>query len=218
MARVHRAAVEAVVVTATAAAAALLLATGCSVPTNVTGTAGEPSVSVSSAVGGQPSVPGSPLSQDLLAVLPQCASIEPQPGVSSGLPETTLACLGAGGPVALSGLRGPLIINTWASWCAPCRSELPALASFAESTQEVSVLGLNVSDDQSAAADLWAQLLMPFPSVIDPQGDTRADLGWIGLPVTYFVDAEGVIVARHDGAVTDPAQWREMAEQHLGVP
>jgi len=79
------------------------------------------------------------------------------------------------------------------------------------------VLGLNVSDDPAAAADLWAQLLMPFASLTDPQAATRADLGWIGLPVTYFVDSQGVIVARHDGAVTDEAEWRQLAQQHLGV-
>ena len=79
------------------------------------------------------------------------------------------------------------------------------------------MLGLDVADDPVAAAQLWSELGLPFPSVTDPDAMTRAELRWIGLPVTYFVDAEGVVVHRHDGAVTDPDEWAAMAAEHLGV-
>lgn len=194
--------------------AALLLA-ACSSPTDVTDSAGDPTQRPSApAVDGGGDVP-----PELQARLPACPTSIEAAEVAQGLPPVALPCLGPGEPVTLSGLRGkPLILNTWASWCSPCRAELPALASYSESAAgEVEVLGLNAVDDAEAAATLWAQLAMPFPTVADSDGATRAPLRWVGLPVTYFVDAQGAIVHRHDGAVTDPEEWADLAEQHLAV-
>lgn len=199
---------------AVAAAAALLLA-ACSAPTDVTGSAGSPQEPTpGTAPAGSADVP-----DDLRAILPPCPTSSEVPEVANGLPAVTLSCLGPGDPVALSGLRGtPMVLNAWASWCQPCRAELPALASYSEQAEgEVAVLGLNALDDAEAAATLWTQLTMPFPSVSDPEGATRASLRWVGLPVTYFVDSTGMIVYRHDGAVTDVEQWAALVEQHLGV-
>lgn len=196
------------------AAGALVLA-ACSQPTDVTQSAGsaqDPQSSPAPAEGAD--IPG-----ELRAALPPCPPSTDAPEVARGLPATPLACLGPGDPVALSGLRGtPMVLNAWASWCQPCRAELPALAAYAEQAGgKVAVLGLNAIDDAESAATLWAQLAMPFPSVADPDGATRSSLRWVGLPVTYFVDGGGVIVSRHDGAVTDAGEWAALVEQHLGV-
>jgi cytochrome c biogenesis protein CcmG/thiol:disulfide interchange protein DsbE len=196
------------------AAGALVLA-ACAQPTDVTQSAGssqDPQPSTASAAGAE-------IPDDLRAALPPCPPSTDAPEVTRGLPATSLPCLGPGDPVALPGLRGtPMVLNAWASWCQPCRAELPALAAYAEQAGgRVSVLGLNAIDDAESAATLWAQLAMPFPSVADPDGATRSSLRWVGLPVTYFIDAGGVIVSRHDGAVTDPGEWAALVEQHLGV-
>ncbi len=203
------------VVPAAALAAALLVA-GCSQPTDVTGSAGGPATSTDAP---RPR-PTADVPPDLRAVLPACPASSDLPAVEGGLPAVTLACLGPGEPVLLSGLRGrPLILNAWASWCQPCRTELPALASFSQlNGAEVAVLGLDVADDPAAAAALWSELGIPFGSVIDPDATTRAGLSWIGLPVTYFVDAGGAIVARHPGAIDTVEQWQALAAEHLGVP
>ena len=194
----------------------VLLAAACAGGgTDVTGSAGQPTRAQSDPV----APPAADADPQLLAGLPPCPDAAPAEAVPDGLPAITLACLGPGGPVTLSGLAGtPVIINAWASWCQPCRSELPALASFSQrASKEVAVLGLNVADAPDAAAALWSELAIPFPSVTDPDSTTRAELSWIGLPVTYFVDERGVIVARHSGAVTDPDTWQRLAEQHLGI-
>jgi cytochrome c biogenesis protein CcmG/thiol:disulfide interchange protein DsbE len=199
---------------AAAAVAALLLA-ACSPPTDVTESAGSPQESAPGpAPAGSADMP-----EDLRSVLPPCPTSSDAPEVARGLPAVLLPCLGPGDPVALAGLRGtPMVLNAWASWCQPCRAELPALASFAEEADgRVAVLGLNALDDAEAAATLWAQLAMPFPSVSDPEAATRSSLRWVGLPVTYLVDSEGMIVYRHDGAVTDAEEWAALVEQHLGV-
>jgi cytochrome c biogenesis protein CcmG/thiol:disulfide interchange protein DsbE len=195
--------------------AAGLLVAACSQPVDVTQSAGSaPAGSAAAPTTGSGDVPA-----QAQAGLPACPASTDAAEVAQGLPPTTLPCLGPGDPVTLSGLRGtPLILNAWASWCGPCRAELPALASFSERAGgDVEVLGLNAIDDGEAAATLWSQLSMPFPSVVDADGATRAPLRWIGLPVTYFVDADGAIVHRHDGAVTEADEWAALAEQHLGV-
>ncbi len=195
-------------------AAALVLA-GCSTPSDVTQSAGSEPVPTEDA----PATGSGAVPDQLRASLPPCPTSSGAAEVARGLPPTTLPCLGPGDPVRLSGLRGtPMILNAWASWCGPCRAELPALASFSEDAGgEVAVLGLNALDDGEAAATLWSQLAMPFPSVVDADGATRAPLRWIGLPVTYFVAADGTVVYRHDGAVTEAQEWAALAEQHLGI-
>lgn len=196
--------------------AAALALTSCSDPIDVTGSAGDPTTGTS---GPEAPAPDASIDPALQAVLPTCPTPPGLPAVAGGLPDISLACLGPGGPVTLSGLVGkPLIINTWASWCQPCRSELPALASYWQRWQEeVDVLGLNVSDDPNAAAALWAELQIGFPSVTDPGALTRPGLTWVGLPVTYFVAADGTIVGRHAGAVTDVAGWEALASEQLGI-
>lgn len=193
-----------------------LALTSCSDPIDVTGSAGDPTRAA--APGPAPS--GSDVDPALQAGLPPCPEVPGGPAATDGLPDISLACLGPGGPVNLSGLAGkPLIINTWASWCQPCRSELPALASYWQRwQQEVDVLGLNVSDDPNAAAALWSQLGIGFPSVTDPDALTRPGLTWVGLPVTYFVAADGSVAGRHVGAVTEVAEWEALASQQLGLP
>lgn len=199
-----------------ALAAAGLLLVGCSSPTDVSGSGGNPTSGAGLVA---PAAPVS-LSQDLIDVLPAC----PQPEsagepVTDGLPAVSLACLGPGGPVTLSDLRGtPLVLNLWASWCPPCRAELPALADFAEqSAGDVVVLGIDEADDPTAAAELWAELGVPFPSLADPDAATRPGIGWSGLPVTLFVAPDGTIAGRHVGPITTVEGWWEAAAEYLGI-
>lgn len=207
----------AAIVCAAIVCAAVLALAGCSSATDVTFGAGDPVSPSESAASG--AGPAADVPADLRASLPQCPRSEPLPAVTGGLPAVELACLGPGDPVLLSGLRGtPLIVNAWASWCQPCRTELPALASFSsQSSGEVSVLGLDVADDPTAAAQLWDELRLPFASVTDPDSLTRPGMSWIGLPVTYFVDADGVVVYRHAGAITEVEVWQALAAEHLGT-
>jgi thiol-disulfide isomerase/thioredoxin len=192
-----------------------LLAGCASAPTDVTGSGGDPLAPTTSA---GPTGPVGALPAEAVADLPPCPAPVGAAPVEGGLPDIALACLGPGGPVTLSGLRGPLIVNVWASWCTPCREELPALSQFAVAQEgRIAVLGLQASDDAGAGAALWRDLGVAFPSVSDPDAAARPGLGWSGLPVTYFVAADGRIVQRHVGPITHAAGWQEQADQAFGA-
>jgi cytochrome c biogenesis protein CcmG/thiol:disulfide interchange protein DsbE len=108
-----------------------------------------------------------------------------------------------GEPVSLADYRGtPVVLNFWASWCPPCREELPALEQLAQAHSEVVVVGVNYQDSVSGARELQQEIGFSFPSIADLYGEIGSGLGLQGMPTTYFLDAEhrvaGVIVGGTD--------------------
>ena len=109
----------------------------------------------------------------------------------------TVPCLGAPGAVDLgAALAGrPALLNVWASWCAPCRAELPALAEYARRPDAVPVVGIDVQDDSRSALVLLRELGVTLPSVTDPADALRSALALPpALPVSYVVRADGSVV------------------------
>lgn len=97
--------------------------------------------------------------------------------------------------VSLADFEGkPVVLNFWASWCAPCREELPALARFAEAHPEAAVVGVNFQDTQAGARRLHADVGWTFPSIADPDGDIGARLGIQGMPTTFFLNADHQVI------------------------
>jgi cytochrome c biogenesis protein CcmG/thiol:disulfide interchange protein DsbE len=176
-----------------------------------------------------PSPTGTPISgpvasapADLVAAasLVDCPESDPEVEVrADGLPDLTLACLGDGPAVRLAGLRGrPLVLNLWASWCEPCRSELPLFADLAGSAgSSLRVLGISVQDDPGAALSLLTDTDVHYASMRDDDAGTKAPLRWTGLPMTLFVDADGVIRHTQRGEITSEEQLRGLVQEHLGV-
>lgn len=161
-----------------------------------------------------------------LAAARDAAGIEPCPDTTGdapapdGLPDVTLACLGGGTDVRLAGLRGrPHVVNLWASWCAPCREELPVLqAAHTSLGDAVGFLGVDYSDpDPAAALALADRSGVTYPLVADPDEDVRKALGVIGLPQTVFVDADGRVVATERTAYDSEQDLLAAVEEHLGV-
>lgn len=147
----------------------------------------------------------------------QPAAVEPV-GVGSPLPELTLPSLGSDEPVTLADLSGPLVVNLWATWCVPCREELPELQRYADAAAgEVGVVGVVTEDRRDAAAALAQDLGLRFPSVEDRGGRLKTALGVPGLPVTVFVDAAGVVRYVHREPGLDESTVARLVAEHLGV-
>jgi len=130
--------------------------------------------------------------------------------VHESAPDFELPVIGhQGSTIALSSLKGQVIVlNFWASWCHPCRDEAPGLRSAWErlrGQQGVLFLGVNEMDDETSAQEFQRQFQMTYPSVFDPSASLAADYGFFGLPVTYVIDAQGVMRYRFTGPVTESA-------------
>ena len=108
-------------------------------------------------------------------------------------------------------LRGKVwVLNVWASWCAPCREEIPVLMALAR-TKTVPIYGLNYKDRRDDALGLLKQLGDPYvASAVDADGRIGIDYGVYGVPETYVIDRSGVIRLKHIGPVT-----RETVEKRI---
>jgi thiol-disulfide isomerase/thioredoxin len=143
--------------------------------------------------------PASPAVSDAeLAPLRAAGALDPcpvAPGAATGpLAGVVVPCLGEPGTVDLgAALAGrPVLLNVWASWCGPCRDELPALAEYAARPGAADVLGVNVQDDPRAALRLLTELGVTLPSVTDPDDALRRTLAAPpALPVSYLVHLDG---------------------------
>lgn len=107
-------------------------------------------------------------------------------------------------PVALADRAGsPAVINFWASWCVPCRREMPALqAAHLPYGDQVTFIGVNHQDSRDAALAFLDETGATYPSGYDPAGDVARRYGLFGLPTTILVAADGEIVATRTGEVT----------------
>jgi thiol-disulfide isomerase/thioredoxin len=145
-----------------------------------------------------------------------CESSE-EPAVDGGMPDVTLPCLGGGEQVNLATLRGPLVVNLWASWCGPCREELPFYQRLHEQ-DTVDVLGVDYQDVlPGEALALAKETGVTYPSVADPGGKVRAPFRVRGLPGVVLVDADGTVVHREFVVIESYEQLAELVEEHLGV-
>jgi len=130
-------------------------------------------------------------------------------------PELELPVLTGGGEIAegetvrLSELKGtPIVLNFWASWCTPCRSEAPILESLWQEYRgrDLLVLGVDVQDLTENAREFDEEFGLTFPSVRDGSDSTMRDFEVRGVPETFVIDREGRVAAVRVGPITDPGQ------------
>jgi cytochrome c biogenesis protein CcmG/thiol:disulfide interchange protein DsbE len=120
--------------------------------------------------------------------------------VGKPAPEIEVRALDGSAQARLSAMRGrPVVLNFWASWCAPCREEAPVLAQAARSLgSRVAFLGVDIADSTQAARRYAAQAGYPYLVGTAVDG-IPAEYGISSPPVTYFIDRQGVVVAHFSG-------------------
>jgi DsbE subfamily thiol:disulfide oxidoreductase len=110
--------------------------------------------------------------------------------------------------LSVAALRGrPIVLNFWASWCAPCRQEAEVLEQFAREYGPLGVtfVGVNVWDNADKARVFLEEYGVSYLNGADDAGSAAVDYGLTGLPETYFVDRDGRLVRKFIGPITERA-------------
>jgi len=153
----------------------------------------------------------------LTASLTGCGKDLNRPGAdqSTRLPDITLRGFDGHPDVDLGALKGPVVVNLWASWCGPCKRELPLYAAFARTyAGQVDVLGIDFQEtSDSRATALATRSHVAYPLAADPDGKLRA----IGLPKIILIDRSGKISYQEYVEIKSAGQLEALVRKHLGV-
>jgi cytochrome c biogenesis protein CcmG/thiol:disulfide interchange protein DsbE len=123
------------------------------------------------------------------------------PLIGQPMPAVTLDALDGSGPIDFREYVGEItVVNFWASYCFPCRNEHGLLTEAARQFEGVNFIGVaTLGDTADRANEFLDELGRSYPSVLDPDARGAVSFGVFGIPETYFVDAEGIVVAKITG-------------------
>ncbi len=153
-------------------------------------------------------------------------------GATDGSPEPVAATTGGGGDLVptrefttfagevatLSSYAGkPIVLNFWASWCPSCVAEMSAAFRpvAADLGSEITFIGMNIQDDRALAVELLETTGVQWVSAEDADGELYVDLGGIAMPFTVYISADGRVVDKHNGPLTE-GQLRDQIAAFLG--
>ena len=145
----------------------------------------------------------------LVVVSAACSTTPSGPLPEPPLPITTAEL------EAIVAAGSPSVVNVWASWCLPCRSEAPIVAAATRSHPNVEFIGLNVKDSEGDAAAFIAEFLddAEMTHYGDRSGRVPIDLGATsGVPLTFFYGDGGDLVYLHFGVIDEPTMARYLDE------
>jgi len=97
----------------------------------------------------------------------------------------------------------PLFLNMWASWCPPCRAEMPDIDAASESHEDVKFIGIAANDDPVKSAEFATSINIGYTIGFDEQGVVARAYEVVGLPASYIISSDGVILERIFGSVTE---------------
>ncbi|CAN5716781.1 DsbE family thiol:disulfide interchange protein [soil metagenome] len=128
--------------------------------------------------------------------------VQPQALVGKATPDLVLPSLDDGRPVRLrEAAKGPVLINIFASWCGPCEIEQPVLVAMKD--QGIPLVGIAYKDPPEKTQAFLTRLGDPYRGrLVDRSGRAGIELGVTGVPETYLVGADGMILAKHTGPLT----------------
>lgn len=135
--------------------------------------------------------------------------VQPQALVGKLVPDLTLPTLAEGQPVGIrqAAADGPMVINFFASWCAPCEIEHPILMGMKGAG--VRLVGVAYKDAPSNTQAFLTRLGNPFTSaLVDRDGRAGVEFGVTGVPETYVIGRDGTVLAKHTGPLTDAEATR----------
>ena len=165
-----------------------------------------------------------------IALAPPAVSAAPAPGLLKALdlagyspgekPPEFSGRTPEGQTVSLARLRGRVVLlNFWATWCLPCKEEMPVFQQLHRdfTPQGLTVLGVNVREGASEIREYAKELSLTFPLILDRNGKIQVLYGVIGLPTTFLIGRDGMAVARAIG----PRDWgspqaRDLIQALLG--
>jgi len=129
--------------------------------------------------------------------------VQPDAMVGKPMPALSLPDLATGRPTALAeAAKGPVLVNFFASWCAPCEIEHPELIRL--QARGVPIVGIAYKDAPENSAAFIARLGDPFRSrLVDRDGRAGLEFGVTGVPETFLIGSDGVILAKHSGPLTE---------------
>jgi cytochrome c biogenesis protein CcmG/thiol:disulfide interchange protein DsbE len=135
------------------------------------------------------------------------------PLIGRPAPAFALQEVGTKRTVDVAQFRGkPMVVNFWATWCGPCWEEHPVLVATARSHPDVQFLGVVFQDSEEKILGFLDQRGSSYSTVVDDRGKTAIAYGVAGVPETFFLDANGVIVAKYSGPLNADDLERELAK------
>lgn len=157
----------------------------------------------------------SPSSSYVKGEVVSCESISQDATFVGGV---ELECLDGTMGAQLGALKGPMIVNVWGSWCGPCKEEIPIFVSFYEKAKgKVSLIGVDVEESSIEDGQKFvASNGITWPNLYDPDGRSREYFG-MGVPVTWFIAADGSVVGKKIGEIKDESELIELTNKYLGV-
>ena len=121
----------------------------------------------------------------------------------STLPDVEIVELGSGESASLADIEGPAVVNLWATWCAPCRAEIPEFEEVHQARgDEVRFVGINIGEEAGPALAFIDEVGATYDQFSDPEGFVVTELQTTAMPVTIVIGADGLITKRHLGPLS----------------
>jgi thiol-disulfide isomerase/thioredoxin len=159
----------------------------------------------------------------LLIVSPQshakgfsCSTLAKNSMSAKPFSKISLPCIGTKTSISLAQIKGPALINVWGSWCYPCRQELPLL-SKAYSSGKIPIIGVDVEESSPQRGTTFAAShKITWLNLYDPDSRTKTVFGF-GVPVTWFIDAQGKVVLKHIGVYANYSDLQKDLIKQFGI-